>query len=252
MRNILSEPLEAMSLKETKLKTRGLLLNYYSLTSLFYLFSLSISAQPALSVSYVEHPAVKNIYLPIIKAMYKEANLKAQFFKVSNSPRSIRALNDGLFDADIGKILSSIKHHENIIYVPIPIATIGLYLVCRYDVICDETVLDSHSNMIVSRFSKDMLTNIVPIKAEIAQILSQKKINKMLSIGRANYSLIADDTRLGATNFEDNYTVVLLSKEYYYHILHKKNETIIPVLNLALKMVLGERSSDKYNREKKY
>jgi len=250
MRNLFRAPLKAKPPKTPKLKTKGLLLNYYSLTYLLYLFSFGISAQPALSVSYVEHPAVTKIYLPIIKAMYKEANLKAQFFKVSNSPRSIRALNDGLFDSDIGKILSSIKHHENIIHVPTPIATIGLYLVCRNEVVCDKTVLDNQRNMIVSRFSKNMLINIVPIKAEIAQILSQQKINKMLNIGRANYSLIADDARLGATNFKDNYTVVLLSKEYYYHILHKKNKGIIPLLNLALKTVLAEPSSDESNRGK--
>jgi len=240
MRNLLNKPLKA-----SKLKTRGLLLNYYSLTSLLYLFSFSISAQPVLSVSYVEHPAVKNIYLPIIRAMYEEANLKVRLFKVSNSPRSVRALNDGFFDADIGKILSSIKHHENIIYVPTPITTIGLYLVCRQEVVCDKSVLDDHSNMIVSRFSKNMLVNILPIKAEIAQILSQQKINKMLSIGRVNYSLIADDTRLGAETFKDTYTVVLLSKEYYYHILNKKNKDIIPILDLALKAVLAKSNNDK-------
>jgi len=90
----------------------------------------------------------------------------------------------------------------------------------------------------------------VPIKAEIAQILSQQKINKMLSIGRVNYSLIADDTRLGAVNFIDKYTVVLISQEYYYHILHKKNKGIIPVLNLTLKTILAELSADERNKEK--
>lgn len=191
-----------------------------------------------MSISYVKHPVVKK-YSPIVEAMYKEANIAFQLFEVSNSPRSVRALNEGFFDADIGKILSSIRHHENISYVPTPIASIGLYLVCRNDVVCDKTVLDDDTNMIASRFSKEMLTNILPIKAEIAQILLQKKINKMLSIGRINYSLVADDTTEGATNFQDEYTVVLLSIEYYYHILHIKHKSIIPRLDLALKKVLA-------------
>jgi hypothetical protein len=213
---------------------------YCFVAAFFYFSSFFINAAPVLSVSYVEHPAVEQ-YLPIIKAMYQKADIAIRFFEVSNSPRSVRALNDGFFDVDTGKILSSIKHHENIIYVPTPIATIGLYLVCRNNVICDKTILDDEHNMIVSRFSKEMLMNILPIKAETAQILSQQKINKMLSIGRANYSLIADDTSLGATNFQDEFTVVLLSKEYYYHILHKKNKSIIPKLDFALKSVLAAR-----------
>jgi len=213
-------------------------LNICLITSLAYFISFFIYAENKLSVSYVEHPAVRNIYLPIVEAMYKEAKLPIRLFKVSNSPRSVEALNDGLFDADTGKILSSIKHHENIVYVPTPISTVGLYLICLKSVMCDETVLNNESNMIISRFSKKMLTNILPIKAGMAQILSQKKINKMLNIRRVNYSLIADDISSGARHFQDKYSVVLVSKESYFHILHKKNQGIIPQLDLALKVVL--------------
>ncbi len=213
-------------------------LNICLITSLAYFISFFIYAENKLSVSYVEHPAVRNIYLPIVEAMYKEAKLPIRLFKVSNSPRSVEALNDGLFDADTGKILSSIKHHENIVYVPTPISTVGLYLICLKSVMCDETVLNNESNMIISRFSKKMLTNILPIKAGMAQILSQKKINKMLNIRRVNYSLIADDISSVARHFQDKYSVVLVSKESYFHILHKKNQGIIPQLDLALKVVL--------------
>jgi len=206
---------------------------------LLYSCCFFVNAEPILSVSYVEHPAVQKTYLPTVVAMYKEAEIAIRLFEVSNSPRSVKALNDGFFDADIGKVLSSIKHHKNIIYVPTPIATVGLYLVCRKSFICDETILAKASNMIVSRFSKKMLINIMPINADIAQILSQPKINKMLSIGRVNYSLIADDISSGAADFQDDFTVVLVSEEHYYHILHKKNKDIVPALNLALQTVLA-------------
>ena len=213
-------------------------LNYCLITSLAYFFSCFIYAEDKLSVSYVEHPAVLKIYLPIVKAMYEKAKLPIRLFKVSNSPRSVEALNDGLFDADTGKILSSIKHHENIVYVPTPISTVGLYLICLKSVVCDAAVLNDKKHMIISRFSKKMLTNILPIKAGMAQILSQKKINKMLRIGRVNYSLIADDVSSAARHFQDKYSVVLVSKESYFHILHKKNQRIIPQLDFALKAVL--------------
>lgn len=211
----------------------------YCLTSLcLYLFSFFINAEPELSVSYVEHPAVKKTYQPIVEAMYEQANVNIRLFQVSNSPRSVKALNDGFFDADIGKILSSIKHHENIMYVPTPIAIVGLYLICRKDIICDGTILDDEQSIIVSRFSKEMLNNILPIEAEIAQILSQKKINEMLTIGRVNYSLVADDITSGATNFQDEYDVFLVSQEPYYHILHKRHEDKILELDQALNIVL--------------
>lgn len=174
--------------------------------------------------------------------MYRQANVNIRLFEVSNSPRSVRALNNGFSDADIGKILSSIKHHKNIIHVPTPIAIVGLYLICRKKVICDKAILNNEANIIVSRFSKEMLTNIMPIKAEIAQILSQQKIDEMLKIGRVNYSLVADDVTSGATNFQDKYDTVLVSQEPYYHILHRKHVDKIPKLNQALKIVLAEQS----------
>jgi len=228
-------------------------LTYCLITSLAYFFSCFIYAEAKLSVSYVEHPAVRKIYLPIVEAMYKEAKLPIRLFKVSNSPRSVEALNDGLFDADTGKILSSIKHHENIVYVPTPISTVGLYLICLKSIVCDETVLNDESHMIISRFSKKMLTNILPIKAGMAQILSQQKINKMLNIGRVNYSLIADDISSAARHFQHKYSVVLVSKESYFHILHKKNQGIIPQLDFALKEVLknnlAKQSKPNKNKE---
>lgn len=211
-------------------------------TLLSFSFSFTLNAEPVLSVSYVKHPAVQATYLPVVKAMYEKANVTIQLFEVSNSPRSVETLNDGFFDADIGKVLSSIKDHENIIYIPTPIATVGLYLICRREVVCNKTILDDDRKIIISRFSKKMLTNILPINAGVAQILSQHKINTMLSIGRVNYSLVADDINSGASNFHDKFTVFLVSKEPYYHILHKKHQKIVPKLDLALKKILTVES----------
>ncbi len=177
--------------------------------------------------------------------MYKQAGIEIELFQVNNSPRSVKALNDGVFDADIGKILSSIEHHNNIIYVPTPIASVGLYLVCIKDIPCNKEVLDEEDNLIVSRFNRKMLTNVLPIKANIAQILSQQRINKMLKLGRVSYSLVGDDTDFGATEFQDNFQVVEVSRETYHHIMHKKHQQLISKLDLALKTILLEKASTK-------
>jgi len=203
--------------------------------------NFSACAQAVLSVSYVEHPAVKRTFLPVVKAMYKQANIPIDLFQVNNSPRSVKALNDGFFDADIGKILSSIKHHNNIIYVPTPIASVGLYLVCIKNIPCHKGVLDDENNMVVSRFNRKMLTNILPIKASISQILSHQRINKMLRLGRVNYSLIANDSEFDKTKISDEFEIVEISRENYYHILHKRNQHLVSKLNSALKIVLSEQ-----------
>jgi len=173
--------------------------------------------------------------------MYKQANIPIDLFQVNNSPRSVKALNDGFFDADIGKILSSIKHHNNIIYVPTPIASVGLYLVCIKNIPCHKGVLDDENNMVVSRFNRKMLTNILPIKASISQILSHQRINKMLRLGRVNYSLIANDSEFDKTKISDEFEIVEISRENYYHILHKRNQHLVSKLNSALKIVLSEQ-----------
>ena len=199
-----------------------------------------VRAQHPLMVSYVEHPAVTKKYMPVVKAMYQEANIDTKLFLVNNSPRSVKALNEGFFDADIGKILSSIKGQENIIYVPTPIASVSLYLICRKQVVCDKKVLDDNKSIIASRFNREMLTNILPIRASISQILSQQRINKMLRIGRVNYSLVADDSDQGDARFHNEFQVIEVSRENYYHILHRKHRHLISRLDAALIKVLTE------------
>jgi hypothetical protein len=216
--------------------------NYKWYTFVIYLLSFTASAQPALSVSYVEHPAVKTTYMPIVKAMYKQANIPIELFQVNNSPRSVKALNDGFSDADIGKILSSIEHHDNITYVPTPIASVALYLVCAKNVPCHKGILNQKDEMIVSRFNRKMLTNVVPIASDIAQIISQKRIDKMLRLNRVRYSLVADDSGFGATQFQSEFQVIEVSRENYYHILHKKHQHLISKLNLALNLVLSTQA----------
>jgi len=193
--------------------THSASLSPWLLCCTLYFICLSVQAEQALMVSHVKHPAVTKKYLPVVKAMYQQANIDTKLFLVNNSPRSVKALNEGFFDADIGKILSSIKGQENIIYVPTPIASVGLYLVCRKQIVCDKKVLDDSRNIIASRFNREMLTNILPIRASISQILSQKRINKMLRIGRVNYSLVADDSEQGDARFHNEFQVIEVSRE---------------------------------------
>ena len=40
-----------------------------------------------LVISHIEHSAVEKVYLPLIKAMYEEANIDVEFYYVNNSGR---------------------------------------------------------------------------------------------------------------------------------------------------------------------
>jgi len=111
----------------------------------------------ALTLARADHHKVEKVYLPLIKAMYKEANIDIKLYYVNNSPRPIKALNDGLFDADVGKILESVKDYENIIHVPTPLTTTRLYLACSKKVVCDRSILLNQYIQIASSYTAEII-----------------------------------------------------------------------------------------------
>ena len=195
-----------------------------------------MNAEP-LTVAHVDHPTVEKVYLPLIKAMYKEANIDIKLYYVNNSPRSIKALNDGLFDADVGKILESVQDYENIIHVPTPIATTGLYLACSQKVVCERSILLNKYIQIASPYTADIIKNITPLIAELTIISSKAKTTQMLILGRVDYVLFGDDTRTKMEELQRNFQVIEIETANIYHVLHKKHAALIPCLNQALKEV---------------
>jgi hypothetical protein len=198
-----------------------------------------------LVISYVEHSAVEKVYLPLIKAMYEEANIDVEFFYVDNSARSIKGLNDGLYDAYVGKTLSAIEAYENIIYVPTPLSKAGMYLACAKKMLCSKSLLLNQDIEIASPYTLATLQNVIPIKANVILISSKAKTTKMLELGRVDYIIFGDDTQTKMDKLQREFQVVEIKAEYIYHVLHTKHHSLIPRLNKALKIVINKHQTSK-------
>ncbi len=196
-----------------------------------------------LAISHVEHPTVEKVYLPLIQAMYKAANIEIELYYVNNSPRSIKGLNDGLFDADVGKILLSVENYENIIHVPTPISKVSLFLACAKDVKCNKSVLLNEQLIIASPYPKSIIENITPIEAVITLISSKAKTTQMLELGRVEYILFGDDTQTKMFGLQRNFQIIEIERAYIYHVLHKKHAGLIPLLDKALKQVIAKQEA---------
>jgi len=194
-----------------------------------------------LVVSHIDHPTVEQLYLPLVQAMYKEANIEIELYYVKNSPRSIKGLNDGLIDADVGKILPSIENYPNIIYVPTPLAQTSLFLACAKRLPCTKSLLLNKYLEIASPYPKKIIQNITTIEAEVILISTKAKTTKMLKLGRVDYILFGDDTQTKMTKFQRHFKVIEIETAYIYHVLHKKHSAIIPKLNQALKYVIAKQ-----------
>ena len=69
-----------------------------------------VRAEPALLVSYPDHP-VAPLFMPVIKQSYQELGIEIMFVKAPLVRRLVM-LNKGQVDADLGAIGTAFSHAE--------------------------------------------------------------------------------------------------------------------------------------------
>lgn len=206
-----------------------------SISSLTFANEKSINLAIDSSIPIVEH------YKKRVFRAYVNLGYKVNFLETSMG-RSILEVNNGRIDG-ITIVSSQVeKVNENLLRVPVLLASGQLVLVCHLDIPCSEKVLDDPLSVIgivsganhMSLYMKNKSASLYSSKnpALLTSMFEKKRLQYILSVeidGIGNYSLLE----------KGKYSQITLVELKAYHFLHKRFSNFVPEITRSLNEVLS-------------
>ena len=182
-----------------------------------------------LHVSYVEYP--QNEWLiNLIRDVYSELGYTVSMIPTP-ATRGLSLLNDGTVDADALRLKRTAENYANAIIVEPAVLVSKLVLICVKEILCEQNILESRGNVVLTTDGLLPYLEEYNIKAKIESIQMFTNIVEMLTAKRVNYALfILDESNVAFKDFNQ----VVLQDISLFHIIHKKHANILPSLELKL------------------
>lgn len=218
------------------------------LTLLFCLFlTLSGNAQQPqrpqkMTFSYVEHPVMVNILIPLIREAYQKLGIATDFI-AQPSNRNLRLVEKNILDGDVGYMRIVLGDYHNLISLEPPLVPGIFTLLCRVEVECSAAVLADSKQMIVatSVTQSGMRRGYTgKLHSQFYTVNDLSLIPQFLRLGRFDYAIyptiatelwrIQTDALQSVTLFEAN----------LYHIVHKKYAFMAADISQALQQVIDK------------
>lgn len=219
------------------------------LTLLFCLFlTFSCNAQQPqrpqkMTFSYVEHPVMVNVLIPLIREAYQKLNITTDFI-AQPSNRNLRLVEKNILDGDVGYMRIVLGDYHNLISLEPPLV-LGIFtLLCRVEVQCSAAVLADSKQMIVatSVTQNGMRRGYAgKLQSQFYTVNDLSLIPQFLSLGRFDYAIyptIASELWRIQT---DELQSVTLFEANLYHIVHKKYAFMAADISQALQQVIDKK-----------
>ena len=188
-------------------------------------------------ISYVEHQAVIEHYLPIVKEAYQGIGLEPKFIAISDK-RSLRLLESGQIDADVTRIEDVINSHSSFIKVPPKLGDVSIYLACQPSIECNLSILNNNTKHLGVVGKVEYFDSILANKN--IQIFEAPNFNKLIQLFRQkkldSALVIIDDNTFNESELFANR--ILISRKAGYHLIHKRYQHLVPALSPALQQAL--------------
>ncbi len=221
------------------------------------LVSLSIFAQTPqrptkMTFSYVEHPAIVNDIVPLIRDSYKKLGIETDFI-TQPSNRNLLLVEKNLLDGDVGYMRIVLDDYKDLITLEPPLV-LGIFtLLCKPEVVCDVSVLADPKNTVVAT-SATKNGVVKGFKGELASqfyiVNDLSAIPKFISSGRFNYA-IYPTTRQDIGQFtQKNVQYIELFDASLYHVLNKKYAFMADEISQAIQLTMQERAKKVPNKLK--
>ncbi|MBE1298541.1 MAG: hypothetical protein GJ680_01345 [Alteromonadaceae bacterium] len=177
--------------------------------------------------TYFEHPAMSP-FIAFMDSVYEELGitLDVRPFPASHG---MRALNEGVVDADIMRIDELASQLDNVIVLQPAIYQGNVILLCRRGLPCSSDALMNRRNYVVTTEVVKLLLAGADIKARLRTLENIENSMDILRMGRTDYVIIGTtDThwKIVAEEFE----TALLKQVSLHHIVHKKHQALVPEL----------------------
>ncbi len=196
-----------------------------------------------MTFSYVDHPAMVNFIIPVIRDAYQTLGIETDFI-AQPSNRNLLLVDKNVVDGDVGYMRIVLDGYANIISIEPPLVS-GIYtLLCQPNLPCDPSVLsDPEQTIVTTSVSKHGLEKgyRVAIRSQFYVVNDLAMIPKFVSSGRFNYAIYPSTaTELKLLNPAELLYVTLFDANLY-HVLHKKYAFMAKDISAALKQSLAER-----------
>lgn len=197
-----------------------------------------------MTFSYVEHPAIENDIVPLIRDAYKKLGIETDFI-TQPSNRNLLLVEKNLLDGDVGYMRIVLDDYKDLITVEPPLV-LGIFtLLCKTDVVCEASELANSSNTVVATSAtKNGL--VKGFKGELASqfyiVNDLSAIPKFISSGRFNYA-VYPTTRQDIARFaQKNVKYIELFDANLYHVLNKKYAFMAEEISQAIQLTIQERA----------
>ncbi len=212
-------------------------------------FTLTATAQQQarpekMTFTYVEHPAMVNFLVPLIRDTYKKLGIETDFV-AQPSNRNLLLVDKNIVDGDVGYMKIVLGGYNNLFTVEPPVV-VGVYtILCRPELICTPAVLaDKEKTIIATSVSKHGLLQAYKgtIKSQFYTVNDLSLIPDFVRLGRFNYAIYPTTEKELQRISTDDLHYVRLFEANLYHVLHKKYRFMAAEISHALQQALNERA----------
>jgi len=175
----------------------------------------------------------------ILQEVYQNARIKVEFSPFPSN-RSLIMANEGYCDGEVARIKQVTKKFKNLMIVPTPLLEIISYVYYRKgDVIKTTSWKDLKGKRVgiirgeiyAEKATEGMNVETVPDYARLFQLLHIKRIDQAIGLSIPAFRALAIDPR---SNVISRLPMPIF-RAPLYHLLHKKNATLVAPLDKVLK-----------------
>lgn len=177
----------------------------------------------------------------VIKEAYRRANINVAF-KIFPDKRSLIKVNDGEIDGDVLRGKHITQKYPNLLIVPVPIFTVKIHAFSNGKKLIINNWNDFQSYKlayrvgvnIIEKNTKGMNVELVENEIQAFQLLATGRTEVVIEF---YFNALKAISQLSKNNFHTEKIVKIepaLIEDIGFHVLHKKNESIIPKLTEVL------------------
>jgi hypothetical protein len=198
-----------------------------------------------MTFSYVDHPAMVNLIIPLIRDTYLKLGIKTEFV-AQPSNRNLLLVDKNLVDGDVGYMRIVLAGYQNMITVE-PALVSGIFtLLCKPQLKCTPAVLaDAQQTIVSTSVSKNGMD--VGFRGEIHSqfyiVNDLTLIPKFIRNGRFDYAIYPTTEQELAQMDLTGLQYVKLFQSDLYHVLHKKYAFMAPEISAALAATLAQKKT---------
>jgi hypothetical protein len=201
--------------------------------------------------SYVSHPIIELHLKPRISEAYRKLGYKVRFVNMP-SDRFIRQFESGAVDGDVARLgqLTSVLPSMLLVY---QFDQLELTLQCRPGLSCVEADLDNPENLLFIPAQSQVFRMLqLNYKAQVYTVRDGSQLIDLYNEGKIDRFFWLEGHRLKTGQLPQTNSLLIKTPQLaLYHVLHKSNAELAPLVKAELEKTRQKRASADIKTEDK-